>query len=115
MSSVPLDTAGSSWLGQVDPYFGEPWDGVMLGPYPAHEWIDMTAEPTEVFTYDEAGSIVSRQPAPIYRCATCGRETTRRVCVSLTAQPGHPNTMNFLGEYRAECQSCARVRAAPTE
>src|SRR5207247_5600167 len=67
---------GSPWLGQVDPYFGEPWDGVMLGPYPANEWIDMTAEPTEAFTYDEAGSIVSRRPAPVYRCEL-GRASCR--------------------------------------
>ena len=102
-------------LTDPDPYDGQPSDQPVQGPMPAGIMFDQCAEPTEVRTYDEAGFTRSRGPAPSYRCATCGRSTTRRVPVSFQMVQRHAGELGFLGEYRAECRACALERAERNE
>ena len=106
----------TSPFSDIDPYDGKPVNADRGSPKcVAESSVDMTREPVEVVTSDEAGFIKSRKPAPVYRCFTCGAETTRRVCVAVYRTSLHAGEQQFRGEYRAECRACALIVAGREE
>lgn len=100
------------WMTQPDPYTGEPWDQPVQGPMPAGIRYEPYGERADVETYNEAGFTIARAPAPHYRCATCGADTTRRVPIAFYRFARHAGEQQFHGEYRAECGACGLARDA---
>lgn len=108
---APVGTAG---LPTPCPYDGFDYRIPLLGPWPAGDTTEPYQERPQVARYDAAGFTVAWDPAPVYRCATCGQDTTRRVVVAIHVAPGAHPALQFSGEYRAECGPCSGSRPAAT-
>ncbi len=121
---VPLDTAGSldrnwivergqvlGWLHLPDPYTGQPWHGTMQGPVQAGIVLqEAWHEPHRVEVIDpKTGYLVKWALAPMFRCWTCGQDTTRSVpYAGYIAGDAGENYLHLA--YRAECPSCGQRR-----
>ena len=71
-------------------------------------------EPTEVCTFGEDGYVKTRRPAPILKCYTCGKPTTRSIPTVVHLDDVVRNEMQYRMEMVADCQACGMAHAVST-
>ena len=71
-------------------------------------------EPTEVCTFGEDGYVKTRRPAPILKCYTCGKPTTRSIPTVVHLDDVVRNEMQWRMEMAAECSRCGTALAIRT-
>jgi hypothetical protein len=100
----------SSWLTAPDPYTGEPWDGVMLGPWEAGVVLqEAYAVPEHLPVLGDDGFVKAWKAVPEKRCIGCGALTRRTILVGVQVlAPVRWTEGRVAVEKAAQCPSCSR-------